>query len=220
MALPGYRINPAAEVASAAITDALKDVVVPHLSDNMARLHGVTGLTRFNKTGKLVGTALTVKCRPGDNLLIYKALLQLKPGHVLVIDGGGEENNALVGELIQMYAVRHGCVGLVIDGAIRDVACFESYPCYARSISHRGPYKEGPGELNVPVSIGGQVISPGDIVVGDEDGLVSFPQSAAEELITLASKHRQKEAKIQQEIETGAREQSWLTNFLGAKGYV
>jgi regulator of RNase E activity RraA len=178
MSLPGSRINPAPSVAPANVVNSLKDVVTPHLSDNMGRLVGAVGLTRFNKTGKLLGTAFTVKTRPGDNLIIYKALMMLQRGHVLVVDGGGEQHNALVGELVKLHAEQHGCAGFVIDGAIRDVTAFESFPCYARSISHRGPYKDGPGELNVAVSIGGQVVSPGDLVVGDEDGLVFSPRRA------------------------------------------
>jgi len=179
---------------------------------------GIAGLTRYNKTGKLIGTAFTVKCRPGDNLMVYKALTMLQPGHVLVIDGGGEPHNALVGELIKLHAQKHGCVGFVIDGAIRDVAAFEDFPCYARSVIHRGPYKDGPGELNVPVSVGGQVINPGDVIVGDEDGVVNFPQADAEELIALAAKHNEKEQAIQAEIATGRREQQWINKILEAKG--
>lgn len=179
---------------------------------------GIAGLTRYNRTGKLIGTAFTVKCRPGDNLMVYKALTMLQPGHVLVIDGGGEPHNALVGELIKLHAQKHGCVGFVIDGAIRDVASFEDFPCYARSVIHRGPYKDGPGELNVPVSVGGQVINPGDVIVGDEDGVVNFPQTDAEELIALAAKHNEKEQSIQAEIATGRREQQWMNKILEAKG--
>jgi len=218
MSIPGSRINPAPRVAPESVVNALRNVVTPHLSDNMGRLVGAVGLTRFNKTGKLVGTAFTVKTRPGDNLILYKALMMMQPGHVLVVDGGGEQHNALVGELIRLHAEQNGCVGFVIDGAIRDVGAFESYPCYARSISHRGPYKDGPGELNVPVSIGGQVVNPGDLVVGDEDGLVFFPQECAEELLGLAGKHAQKEQDIQGEIATGRREQQWIEKFLHAKG--
>ncbi|MFM0470496.1 RraA family protein [Paraburkholderia strydomiana] len=218
MSIPGSRINPAPRVAPQSVVNTLRNVVTPHLSDNMGRLVGAVGLTRINKTGKLVGTAFTVKTRPGDNLILYKALLMMQPGHVLVVDGGGEQHNALVGELIKLHAEQHGCVGFVIDGAIRDIGAFESYPCYARGISHRGPYKDGPGELNVPVSIGGQVVNPGDLVVGDEDGLVFFPQECAEELLALAGKHAQKEQHIQEEIATGRREQQWIEKLLQAKG--
>ncbi|PRY05949.1 RraA family protein [Paraburkholderia sp. BL25I1N1] len=217
MSLPGFRINPAPNVAPEGVIDRLKNVVTPHLSDNMGRLVGAVGLTRFNKTGKLVGTAFTVKTRPGDNLIIYKALMMMQSGHVLVVDGGGEQHNALVGELVKLHAEQHGCVGFVIDGSIRDVAAFEAFPCYARSISHRGPYKDGPGELNVPVSIGGQVVNAGDLVVGDEDGVVFFPQDSAEELLALASKHAEKERGIQDEIATGRREQQWIEKLLHDK---
>jgi RraA family protein len=218
MSLLGFRVNPAPSLAPEAIVKALENVVVPHLSDNLARSVGIAGLTRYNRTGKLIGTAFTVKCRPGDNLMVYKALTMLQPGHVLVIDGGGEPHNALVGELIKLHAQKHGCVGFVIDGAIRDVASFEDFPCYARSVIHRGPYKDGPGELNVPVSVGGQVINPGDVIVGDEDGVVNFPQTDAEELIALAAKHNEKEQSIQAEIATGRREQQWMNKILEAKG--
>ncbi|GAB3625953.1 methyltransferase [Pandoraea terrae] len=218
MSLPGFRVNPAPVVAPASIVAALEKVVVPHLSDNLARSIGIVGLTRYNRTRKLIGTAFTVKCRPGDNLMVYKALTMLQPGHVLVIDGGGNSRNALVGELIKLHAQAQGCVGFVIDGAIRDVACFEDFPCYARSVIHRGPYKDGPGELNVPVSVGDQIVNPGDIIVGDEDGVVCFPQSDADELLALAAKHNEKEQAIQAEIATGHREQAWIKTILEAKG--
>ncbi|MGY2499190.1 RraA family protein, partial [Klebsiella pneumoniae] len=91
---------------------------------------GARGLTRFNRQGKLVGTALTVKTRPGDNLFIYKAMTMLQPGHVLVIDAQGDTCNAVIGELIKLYALQRGCTGFVVNGAIRDVASFESTPCY------------------------------------------------------------------------------------------
>lgn len=218
MNLPGFRVNPAPALAPASVIDALQDVVVPHLSDNLARSVGIYGLTRYNRNTKLIGTAFTVKCRPGDNLMIYKALTMMQPGHVLVVDGAGNDQNALVGELIKLHAEKHGCVGFVIDGAIRDVAAFENFPCYARSVTHRGPFKDGPGELNVPVVVGGQVVNPGDIIVGDEDGVVCFPQADAEVLLALAARHNAKEQGIQAEIATGKREQEWINKILEAKG--
>ncbi|NWA08805.1 RraA family protein [Pseudomonas gingeri] len=218
MLLPGTRINPSAATASNSLIQAFASVVTPHISDNLGRHIGARGLTRYNRTGKLVGTALTVKTRPGDNLYIYKALMMLKPGHVLVIDGQGDTNNAVIGELIKLYALQRGCVGFVVDGAIRDVASFENTPCYARAVVHCGPYKTGPGEINVPVSIGGMVINPGDIVVGDEDGLVAFSQDAAEEVLAKAREHEAHEERVKAEIATHAVEQSWITNALVKAG--
>ena len=218
MSLPGFRVNPAPRLTSPSIIKALAHVVVPHLSDNLARSVGVIGLTRYNKIGKLIGTAFTVKCRAGDNLMIYKALTMLEAGHVLVVDGGGDPHNALVGELIKLQAEQRGCVGFVIDAAIRDSTCFENFPCYARSVIHRGPYKDGPGEINVPVSIGGQTINPGDIIVGDEDGVVNFSQDHAEALLALAAQTDEKERAIQAEIATGERHQDWIKKILASKG--
>lgn len=202
------------------IAQALQHIVTPHLSDNLQRMSGLVGLHRFHKARKLVGRAVTVKCRPGDNLMIYKALMDMQPGQVLVVDGGGDGNNALVGELIMLYAMQRGCTGFVIDGAIRDVAAFQDsdFPCYAKTSIHRGPYKNGPGEINVPVSVCGQVIQPGDWIVGDEDGVASFPHSDVDRLLQAVATTQRNEEAIKAEIATGKREQAWLNKVLAAHG--
>lgn len=100
----------------------------------------------------------------------------------------------LVGELLGMYARRRGVAGFVIDGAIRDVRWYEDFPCYARANTHRGPYKDGPGEINVPVSVGGLVIAPRDLVLGDEDGVVAIHAAEAGRVLELArAKMREEE---------------------------
>jgi len=220
MSASPYVIHAAAPVAPAATLAALRELVVSHLSDNLQRLSGVRGLQRVHAQRKLVGTALTVKTRPGDNLLIYKALMMMSPGHVLVVDGGGDSSNALVGELIMLYAQQRGCAGFVIDAAVRDSAAFHAadFPCYARAIGHRGPYKNGPGQINVAVNIGGQVIHPGDLLVGDEDGVVSFAPAQAEGLIAAARQTAAMEDAIKAEIANGKLEQSWLNKVLQPYG--
>jgi regulator of RNase E activity RraA len=152
------------------LIEAFRNAPTCIISDNLARLPGAVGLRQYHRSGRLVGTAFTVRTRPGD---------------VIVVDGGGDESRALVGEIMKNIAEHRGAAGYVIDGAIRDVAAFAAsdFPCFARAVIHRGPYKSGPGEINVPVSIGGSVISPGDIVVGDEDGVLSFPASIATSLL-------------------------------------
>lgn len=168
------------------------------ISDNLARLPGAVGLRRFHRGGKLIGPAFTVRTRPGDNLAIHQALAMVGAGDVIVVDGGGDETRALVGEIMKAIAESRGAAGYVIDGAIRDSDAFAAsdFPCFARAAIHRGPYKNGPGEINVPVSIGGSIIGPGDIVVGDDDGVVSFPQSAAATLLEAV------DAQIAREEET------------------
>lgn len=216
MSHPDIVSHPSSAPAPERVVDAFREVVTPHLSDNMHRLSGVTGLLRLHRRRKLLGTALTVKTRPGDNLAIYHALPQLRPGHVLVIDAGGDCTNAVVGDLILSYLKERGCVGVVVDGAVRDRRAFEEadFPCYARGVSHRGPYKSGPGAVNVPVAIAGHVVMPGDIVVGDEDGIVTFPVDDAERLLEAAKKSATKEAAIRAEIENGQVGQSWLAPYL------
>ncbi|KMO41316.1 dimethylmenaquinone methyltransferase [Methylobacterium tarhaniae] len=194
----------------------LRGLVTPLISDNLDRLSGVTGLNRYNGSGKLVGTALTVKTRPGDNLGMYQAMTMMRPGHVLVVDGAGDLNNALCGDLMRAYAVARGCAGFVIDGAIRDVAAFAAgdFPCYARGVVHRGPYKSGPARINVPVCIGGQVVNPGDVLVGDEDGLVVFAPDQIRRLVEGARAKLRQEQAIMAEIEAGAARQDWLHGAL------
>ena len=127
------------------------------------------------------------------------------PGDVIVVDGGGDETRALIGEIMKEIAEWRKAEGFVIDGAIRDVTAFAAsdFPCYARAVIHRGPYKNGPGEINVPVSIGGCVVSPGDIVVGDGDGIVSFPAEIAATLLSAVQAQLAREEQMIKTIRDG-----------------
>ncbi|MEG0003736.1 MAG: RraA family protein [Comamonas sp.] len=215
-----FTINPAPQAPDAALLKAFEDVPTSHISDNLGRLEGIVGLRRFHRSRKLLGTAVTVKARPGDNLLTYKALSMMSPGQVLVVDAGGATNNAVVGDLLLEYALQRGCTGFVIDGAIRDCAAFlaADFPCYARDVNHCGPFKTGPGAVNVAVSIGGQVVQPGDFLLGDEDGIVVFPADRAGELLAAALRHAQLEQEIRAEIRTGKVQQSWMDKMFAPHG--
>jgi regulator of RNase E activity RraA len=118
------------------------------------------------------------------------------------------------------HAASRGAAGMVIDGSIRDVDAIgaSSFPVYACGVTHRGPYKNGPGEINVPVSIGGMVVNPGDIVVGDEDGLVVLPQDIAAGVIKLAKIQAAKEAAILKAIRKGKLDRAWVDETLREKG--
>lgn len=215
-----FTIHPVTPAPTAQALEDFKCIPTSHLSDNLGRLEGVVGLRRFHGARKLVGTAVTVKTRPGDNLLTYKALSMMSPGHVLVVDVGGVTTNAIVGELLMLYAQQRGCAGFVVDGAIRDSAAFveADFPCFARDVNHRGPYKSGPGSINVPVSIGGQVVNPGDFIVGDEDGLVVFAPAHAQTLLAAARRTAAMEQTLREEILTGAVKQSWMDKMFQAHG--
>jgi RraA family protein len=216
----GFRILPRKATLSPELVAEFQTVVTPHISDNMHRASGVLGLQAYHRTRKLVGTAFTVKTRPGDNLMIHKALELIQAGDVLVVDAGGDTTNALVGELMMMMAQKKGVAGFVLDGAVRDVAAFHAadFPCWARAVTHRGPYKDGPGEINVPVSIGGTVVSPGDLVVADEDGIVTVPAERVEAVLGLARRQADKEESIKLAINAGTYDKSWVDALLKAKG--
>jgi RraA family protein len=177
--------NAAPEPVVSGLLSEFRGVATSIISDNMARLPGATGILPYHKGGQLIGTALTVKTRNGDNLAIHAALKIARRGDVIVVDGGGDISQALIGEIILTHAESIGIAGFVIDGAIRDVAAIRAseLPCYARGVTHKGPYKNGPGSINVPVSIGGLVVHPGDLVVGDEDGIVALSPQIAETIL-------------------------------------
>ncbi|WP_315779910.1 MULTISPECIES: RraA family protein [unclassified Bradyrhizobium] len=184
---------------------AFRQIPTAVISDNLERLPGAIGLKPFYKGPPMAGIALTVDTAPGDNLFVHRALDLIKPGDVLVINGGGDETRALVGEIIAAIAEQRGAAGIVLDGAIRDSAVLMSspFPVFARAANHRGPYKNGPGTINQPVSIGGMVVAPGDVVVGDADGVVAFAPQRAALLLEMTRAQEQREADILASIRAG-----------------
>ncbi|TKG70949.1 RraA family protein [Prauserella endophytica] len=160
-------------------------VSVANVGDVLQRMTVMDGGIRL-LTGNdaLVGHALTVDVRPGDNLAIHRALDEARPGDVLVVNGRGDSTRALIGDLIGEIMISTGVVGAVIDGAIRDVATLsrQGLPVYARAATPAGPFKTGPGAVGEPVAVGGVVVGPGDVVVGDADGVVVVPQGRLTEI--------------------------------------
>ena len=217
----GFRIYAATQRAPDALLDRFAGVATAHLSDNMSRLAAAGPRLRpMHKGGHMVGNALTVKVRPGDNLMVHKAIDMASARDVIVVDAGGELTQAIIGELMMRHAQKRGVVGLVINGAIRDLATLgaDTFPVYAAGVTHRGPYKEGPGEINVPIAIDGMLVQPGDIVVGDEDGVVAVPFAEAEMLLELANRHRAKEDIIMAQILAGSVDRNWVDALLKVRG--
>jgi regulator of RNase E activity RraA len=197
------------------------DVPVANVSDCMARMTaGGARLRPMHAGGQMAGPALTIKTRPGDNLMIHKALQLASPGDVIVVDAGGDLTNALIGEIMVGDAMRRQLGGIVINGAIRDAtwigAC--SFPVFAAGITHRGPYKDGPGEINVPIAIDGMVIEPGDLVIGDDDGLLCVPYAEAEALLASAHAKQVIEAKMVADIADGTYSAPWIDETLQRLG--
>lgn len=203
--MTGITRNPPPPAIDPALIAAFGSVSTPTISDNLDRMPGILGLHAFHRGGGLVGTAFTVRVRAGDNLAIHQALNEVRPGDVLVIDGGGDTSRALVGDIMKAIAESRGAAGFVVDGAIRDTAAFAAsdFPCYARTATHRGPFKMGPGAINGPVAIGGWVVNPGDLVVGDADGIVTFPPDIAPTLLEAVRAQEAREAEVLEMIRAG-----------------
>ena len=175
------------------------------------------GIRPFNQH-TLLGTAFTVKVPSGDNLAAQAALDYAKPGDIIVIDGAGYTDRALVGGMMLAYAEMRKLGGFVVNGAIRDLDDIRagSIPVFAKSATPLGPYREGPGEINVPVVCGGQVVMPGDILVGDSDGLVVISQRDAAELLALSKANLAGEQEELERMKNGHYdEQKHIETFTG-----
>lgn len=182
--------------ADAALLERFATLPAANIGDAMDRLGALDSRIQAVWPGAtVVGTAFTVWTRSGDNKLIHEALEQARPGDVITVNGGGDESRALIGELIGGRARARGIAGFVIDGAVRDAQGLAEYgmPVFARAVTPAGPYKNGPGLLGEPVAVGGVVVRPGDIVVGDADGVVVVPLHRAPEVADGAEAKRASE---------------------------
>jgi len=219
---PGYRINPRVDGPAPAVVEAFRSMPAAAIGDSMSRNIGTVGLRQYHARldTVLCGPAVTVRVRPGDNLMIHKALMMVQPGDVLVIDGGGDVSQALVGGLMRTTCVAKRLAGLVIDGAVRDLTEWaeDGMPIFARGHTHRGPSKDGPGEINVAVCVAGLVVQPGDLVVGDADGVIAIPAAEAADVLGKTRAHLEKEAKIRAQNQSGTSDPERFDAALRAKG--
>lgn len=185
---PGFRIRTEIERPDPEVVAGFGAFDTPAISDQMNRLytmashiHALTG-----DALPILGPACTVKVYPGDNLMVHKALDIVQPGDVVVVDTSSSTMTAVLGDLISTKARHRGAAGFVVDGLIRDLAGIRAlgdFPVYARGVTPTGPLHRGPGEINHPISAGGIVVFPGDIVVGDLSGVVVVPREIAEDLL-------------------------------------
>lgn len=219
----GFRVLKRTRQVSVEQVESYRKVPVANVSDSMNRMTaGGAALRPMHRSGVLAGPALTVKCRPGDNLMVHYALDIAQPGDVIVVDAGGDLTNAIIGELMVAYAIKKRLSGIVINGAIRDAASIaaDDFPVFAAGITHRGPYKDGPGEINVPIAINGMVIEPGDMIVGDDDGLLSIPFNEVDSVLNKASAKHAAETQQLLDIAEGNNDRCWVIDSLRNKGCV
>jgi len=219
--LIGFRILKRARKVDARVVEQFRTLPVANVSDSMYRMTaGGARLRPMHAGGVMAGPAFTVKTRPGDNLMVHKALDLAEPGDVLVVDAGGDLSNAIIGEIMSSYGQARGLAGIVIDGAIRDADSLRasSFPVYAAGVTHRGPYKDGPGEINVPVALDGMVIEPGDLILGDGDGLLCIPYDATAAVYELASQKQKVEEREIKNAAAGKLDRAWIDTKLRQLG--
>jgi 4-hydroxy-4-methyl-2-oxoglutarate aldolase len=164
------------------------------------------GMKPIDPTIRLAGPALTVDSRPADNLILHYAVLKAKPGDVLVVDAKGFMEAGPWGDVLTLQAMKLGIAGLVINGCVRDANLIIDlgFPVFCRGLSIKGTGKNQPGKVNVPICIGDAVIRPGDIIVGDRDGLVVVAQDEVDMAIANSIAREDKEVQQRKAIEAGS----------------
>ncbi|HQL37430.1 MAG TPA: RraA family protein [Bacillota bacterium] len=220
MANVGFRINREIKRPDRKLIEGFRGLPVANIADCMNRITCVDSSIRpFNKA-PLLGCAFTVKTTCGDNLMFHKALDMAQPGDVIVVAGGGTMERSYCGEIMVEYAKFKRLAGFIIDGCIRDFDSISKsdFPVYAKGVTPNGPFKNGPGEIGYPVSFGSQVVFPGDILVGDGDGVVIIKPEEASELIEKTMKIFRNEEKILEDIAKGnGMDRSWVDKLLKEK---
>jgi regulator of RNase E activity RraA len=213
----GFRILKRQRKVGTDVVERFARLPVANVSDSMSRLTaGGARLRPMHLGGKLAGPALTVKAPPGDNLMVHKAIALSEPGDVIVVDAGGDLTNAIIGEMMLMQMIKRGVAGLIINGAIRDAGYIRSQklPVFAAGVTHRGPYKNGPGEINVPIAIDGMVIEPGDLIIGDDDGLLCVPFDQVDVVFEAATAKFEAEQRQVANMQAGTHDASWVDKQL------
>lgn len=170
----------------------------------------------------MVGVALTVKSRAGDNLLVHKALKMAEEGDVIIVSNdGGDRRRAIIGENMASTGVAKNIAGIVFDGPIRDIDGISklALPIYATGTTPGGPYKDGPGEINVPISCGGISINPGDVIIGDCDGIIVIPKEDASSLIEAARKKMEADEKSLEQSRKNEAKRVWVEKTLDTLEY-
>lgn len=190
----GNRIFTEVKRPDPAVVEMFRGLPSSNINDEMNRLfcmHDYMRLLNPATATPLLGTAAPI----GDNLFFHQALDMAQPGDIIVVDGGSGNNRSLAGEIMMRFAQMKGLAGFVVDGCLRDWDGVDTLtmPIYAKGMTPQGPFKNGPGEVNVPIACGGQVVFPGDILVGDKDGIVVIRRQDAEEVAKIAQEKKASE---------------------------
>jgi len=201
-----YIIKDKIERPDVEIVKRLGEIATSTLSDAMGRYGAMAHKIKPVSTGfHMAGPAYTIRSYVKDNLMVHYGLKTAKPGDILVVEAGGYPDGGFWGELMSLMAKRKDLGGIVLDTGVRDRKKLKEigFPIFSRSVIPVGTLKDSPGSINIPVQCGGVVVNPGDIVVGDDDGVVVIPKNDAKKVLKNALQILKKEEKIRQRMASG-----------------
>jgi RraA family protein len=219
---PGFRIRVDFPRLDRFLIEELSSFPTPDISDLLNRMyalnpaiHCLTGCDQ-----RLWGPACTVRVFPGDNLMVHKALDVARPGDVVVVDAGSSPMNAVLGDIVCTKAKHRGVAGFIVDGLVRDLPGIQEVglPVYARGTTPIGPLHRGPGEINFPVSCGGTIINPGDVIVADPAGVVAVPMDVVGEILERLREHAERQAGYLASVRLGNFCNAWVDRLLERSG--
>lgn len=219
----GNRVFLERDLPDAEVMEGFRTLPAANVADTMGRSCALNSQIRLISSPSkpiMVGAALTVKARPGDNLMLHKALDMAGPNDVIIVSNEGDRTHSLMGEIMAVYAQYTRKVqGIVLDGPIRDIEELSQMEMflYATGSTPGGPYKEGPGEVNVPISIGNISVNPGDIVLGDRDGVIIIPKADAAQILEEAKKYAEMDASKVAAAKNGTAKRQWVEDTLVKK---
>jgi RraA family protein len=220
---PGFRIRKDFSRPSAALVEEYLKFSTADISDILNRMYTMsTGIRNFTSRVQIAGPACTVKVFPGDNLMVHKVLDVAKPGDIVVIDAGESTGNGILGDLICNKAKHRGIKGFVVDGLFRDFKEVQElgFPVFARGVTPIGPLHRGPGEINFPVCCGGIVVNPGDMIVGDSDGVVVVRMDCVHDTMARLTAQRESAQTYEKNVKEGIFDNTWVDNLLNDAGCV
>ncbi len=221
----GKRIYLQREMPDPEIMEQFKEIPASNTADVMNRSCAMNPRIRLVSSPKaqmMVGPAYTVKCRAGDNLTLHAALNFCHEGDVLVVSNEEDDTRSLIGEVMMAYLrFTKKIAGIIVDGPIRDIDEIGhwDFPVYATGTTPGGPYKEGPGEINVPVACGGLMVYPGDIILGDPDGVIAIPKKDAAQILEEARKFKAADEKKLEAAKNGTSNRAWVEKSLADKDF-
>jgi regulator of RNase E activity RraA len=221
---PGFRIRRHFPRLPSVLCQALLEYDVPTISDQLNRLYAVSAeircLTKLSH--RIAAPVCTVRCYPGDNLMVHKALDVARPGDVIAIDASHAHGaaTAVLGDLIATKAHHRGIAGFVVDGLVRDLAGIREVdmPVFARGTTPVGPLHRGPGELNYPIALGGVVTNPGDVAVADSSGIVIVPADAVVDLLAALRTKAEASRAYHAAVRRGEFSNRWVDEVLERTG--